>query len=156
MWYSDQSGGTVDQEEFFRFQIKGGNPLVGVTNELFFGQGWDIRGFFYGGSLTDGRDRLLGNFGPDLREGDDVDVKLSIGHTLKDRKKTKTSDMEYTVNKKYIGTVFRVGLDQRWWSWNVNNAAPEKMLRPAVILQNIGDKVCYMDISGQQFSQGNL
>ena len=43
IWEDSKDKGFL-KEEYWRFQIKSGNPFVGMTTKSFFGQGWFMRG----------------------------------------------------------------------------------------------------------------
>ena len=125
---------------------------VGITNELFFGQGYGIRGFFYGGSLSDGRDVVRGYFGPSLKTGDNLYMKLNIAHEQIEGESKTTQRVTLVLNDKMIGIAYKIEINREWWSWEDNDENAKKKLRPTVLLRSPGDKVCFQQISQTDFN----
>ena len=123
---------------------------------LFFGQGYDIRGFFYGGSLSDGRDVVRGYFGPALKTGDNLDIKLSVAQKHINNKYKTVQVITIVLNKKMVGIAYEIEINREWWSWEDYDKDAKKKLRPTVVLRSPGDKVCLEYLTADQFNSGHI
>jgi len=132
MWVDDGQ-----QEGFWRFSIEHGEGMwIGVTLDDKFGPGYRLKGFLYGGpgNLSGGGSLAQSGWGPSLKAGDTVDMKVTL---------TEDSRLivEYGRNGLNLGTAFDI---QGW------EAFQGQALRPVVCLGNKGDSVSITKVTAAQ------
>jgi len=79
-----------------------GSVFIGLVSQEEFQQGWGTRGMLYGGNLSNGNSLLQGDFGKRIGAGDQVAVRIL-------KKQNKTTEVEFVMNGKSLGTAFRLG-----------------------------------------------
>ena len=109
---------------------------IGVTLDDKFGTGYRLKGLLYGGpgNLSDGSSLAQGGWGPSLKAGDTVDMKVTL--TLDSR-----LIVEYGRNGLNLGTAFDI---QGWEEFR------GQALRPVVSLGNKGDSVSIAMVTAAQ------
>jgi len=131
MWIDEQ-----DKNKIWRFKIiNGQNIWFGVSTEDRFAKCYGVRGLFYGGpgNLSDGSALVKSGWGPELVQGDTLDMKvqgISDGLTV-----------EFGRNGFYLGTAFDIK------GWNFEG----QVIRPIVSLREKGDCVSISKIEVSEF-----
>mmetsp|Transcript_18829 Transcript_18829/g.36935 ORF Transcript_18829/g.36935 Transcript_18829/m.36935 type:complete len:331 (+) Transcript_18829:141-1133(+) len=82
------------------------NPVsIGLTDEAHFASGWNFKGMSFAGNLSDGSGLLAQNFGPGVKQGDVVGLRMELV-----LRKNKRYDLEvyYSVNGEGLGKAFSI------------------------------------------------
>mmetsp|Transcript_32047 Transcript_32047/g.90907 ORF Transcript_32047/g.90907 Transcript_32047/m.90907 type:complete len:304 (-) Transcript_32047:290-1201(-) len=106
MWKGDDPDGVTAGEHYWVFKVMSGSGTwVGITTEAKFGPGYKCKGAMYGGpgNTSDGGGLVQGQFGEDVKEGDELGVLLSVGSTP-----DRTLSVFFFHNGRPLGEAFRI------------------------------------------------
>jgi len=88
---------------YWEFKVGGkSGAWVGVSSDDKFGEGWAIKGLFYGGpgNLSDGGSLVTGSWGPSFGEGDTIGMRVEAAGD--------TTTVAFSKNGTGLGTAFNI------------------------------------------------